>query len=147
MKEFIYFALGIVVSVPIAMFAPMGGTGILARRALRNGKRAEARRRELQQNLDEVKKYHEDPQRFIIFLTQRILFVSILWIGQEVVDYFVGLLSNGTSDVVYLANKVTYDAGPLVNFINTAGSLTGILLLSFVFRVGFRAWRLARRVL
>jgi hypothetical protein len=142
MREFVYFILGVTVSIPIAIFAPMGTNWMQKIMAQKTETRRDARIRDLGYRLDSVRKYHEDPVLLIRYVAIRVLLITLLWIAQTEIDYIFGLIANS---FYYLNNyrsaPINFNAGG--NLTNAISSLVDVLILSIILRGGLRAYRLA----
>jgi hypothetical protein len=122
------------------------GWGFRARAAKLSERRARARSEALKASLEEARKYSEDKLSLVALVVTRVLLVNVLWIGQEVVDYFLGLGSNATQTYSILGNPA-FRSDAVVTTVSTVGSLVGIVLLGLIARIGLRTYRVARRAL
>ncbi len=143
MREFIYFILGVTVSIPIAIFAPMGTNWVQKTLAQRTEARTDARIQDLERQLNHVRKYHEDSILLVQYVAIRVLLITLLWIAQTLVDYTFGMIANS---LYYLGNikstPINFSAGGSLT--SAISALIDILILSMILRGGVRAYRLAR---
>jgi hypothetical protein len=74
------------ISVPISLIAPFGSDQIKERVAGRNRQNAQRRSDEIVAELDMITKYKEEPQKLHPYLLARLLYVTLLTIGLQILD-------------------------------------------------------------
>lgn len=108
MREFTYFILGVLVSIPIAVLAPFLTTRMQNRFAMRSKRQANLRADAIQRDFAEVKNYHDDPIKLLRYISTKILWLTVLWIGQNIIDVIFGFVSNASylasMDIGYLTS-------------------------------------------
>lgn len=122
------------------------GFGLRTRAAKLSRRRAKKRLRRLRRELETLRHLHSDPARLAGFVASRVLLVTILWIGQEVLDYLLGLLANATYTYALTSRPGAFDVERFTSGVNTAASGIGALLLVLILNLGFRAYRTWKRV-
>lgn len=78
MNEFTYFIVGILVSIPVSVFAPFLTSRVQQRLAERNSRLAYSRRQALEKELQEAEDLRANPVKFATFLLGRILVITLL---------------------------------------------------------------------
>jgi len=149
MREFIYFILGLLLAIPIAVMSPFMTVRVQKRFATRSEKQAKERTQLIEREYAEAKDYRDDPIKLLRLVTTRILWLTIFWVGQNIVDVIFGFVANSS----YLASQVN-QTGPFVrlNFnevaslANVMASLVDMLILTYIFRSGLRVYRIVKRV-
>jgi len=120
------------------------GLGFKARAAKLNKRTAGRRLGRLRRELAQAEIYQGQPEALLVFLLVRLLLVSMLWISQEIVDYFMGLIANATYTYGVVGGRPVSEA--LTSSVNTVASTLGVVLLIFVLNTGYRAYNVWRRV-
>jgi H+/gluconate symporter-like permease len=137
LNSFEYFILGVLVSVPITVIGGLYATRLEKRLANRSEKRAKARVAIIKREYEEAKKYHDNPIQIIFFVGVWVLWLTIYWILQSLLDALFSFSANGS----YFANQ-----NGVASLINVADSLVSVIFLTYIFRSGYRAYRIVRRV-
>src|SRR5690349_10905023 len=70
--------------------------GLKTRAAKGSKRRAQRRVLKLEQELKIVEGYHNDKSELNSLLLGRLILIQALWLGQSAVDYFFGLVNNGS---------------------------------------------------
>jgi len=145
LKDWLLILITAAVAVPISLFSPFGTEWLKKRRAVKSKSKAAIRDEELRHSLLQVESYKQDPHRLQEYLLGRLLLVSILWIGQEVVDYIIGIAVNfqyGAADLARSYAPLSTTAA----LTQAAESLIGTILLTVVLMIGIRSYRLYQHV-
>ena len=146
MSSFGYFILGTIISIPIAIAAPLGTAVIQKRLGIRSQKQGLRRQEALEQEYAIVRDYHEDPIKLLTYVSSRLLILVLFYIGQEILPAAASFMffggSIGTPVLSYETGGVTVAA------LTTAlAALLGAIILGLLFRTGFRAYRILRKVM
>jgi hypothetical protein len=122
------------------------GFGFKQRAAKTSQRRAARRIEALTEEYEEVRTYHADRQALISLVVGRLLLVNLLWIGQEAVDYLLGLVSNGTYAVEVFSPYVILAGEQVASGASVLASGVGAILLLTILNIGVRTYRTWRRV-
>jgi H+/gluconate symporter-like permease len=137
LNSFEIFILGVLVSVPITVIGGLYATRLEKRLAKRSEKRAQARIVIIKREYEEARKYHDDPIQIVFFVGVWILWLTIYWILQSLLDALFSFGANGS----YFANQ-----NGVASLINTVDSLVSVIFLTYIFRSGYRSYRIVRRI-
>jgi hypothetical protein len=140
--EIVILLIGGAVGIPAGMISIALYNPIDRWQGRRGSKSASKQRAALRAELEEVEKYRNNPGKLQEYLIARILFIVILWIGQEVVDGILGAASN-----------IQYGLALGYGGYNTSASLTAAgqallssILLTILAVIGIRAYRIYKNV-
>lgn len=118
--------------VSIFLYGPFGKWGE------RRGKVSKSRKLdELRARLKKAKPYYKNPNKLQEYLLARLLYITLLWIGQEAIDGVVGAVTNIQYGVGYDSSASLTAAGE---------AFFAAVLLTIVLLVGIRAYRLYKDV-
>jgi H+/gluconate symporter-like permease len=138
LSSFDYFILGVLVSIPITVIGGLWTIKLQGRLAKRSDKRAQKRIASIKKEYAEAKKYHDNPIQLVSFMCLWILWLTIYWILQSLLDSIFSFGANGS----YFEN-----ANNVASLINTVDSLISVIVLTYIFRSGYRAYRIIKRVM
>ncbi len=93
-----------------------------------------------------VKDYHEDQMKLLIYVGSRILILLLFYIGQEILPAAVSFMAYGGSIGVPGLNFET-DGVSVAAVATAIATLLGAIILGLLFRTGFRAYRIIRKVM
>ncbi|HTU73021.1 MAG TPA: hypothetical protein VMG38_05835 [Trebonia sp.] len=146
MSSFGYFVLGIIISIPIAIAAPLGTAVIQRRLGIRSVRQGRRRREALEREYAIIKEYHEDQIKLLTYVGSRILILVLFYIGQEVLPAAASFMVFGGS---IGAPGLNYETGGVsIAALTTAvAALLGAIILGLLFRTGFRAYRIIGKVM
>jgi hypothetical protein len=140
--EVVILLIGGAVGIPAGMVAIALYNPIDRWQGRRGSNSAMRQRAALQAELEKVEKYRSNPGRLQEYLVARILFIVILWIGQEVIDGIIGAASN-----------IQYGLALGYGGYNTSASLTAAgqallssILLTILLVIGIRTYRIYKNV-
>jgi hypothetical protein len=135
--DWVLVILGGAVGVPAGMISIFFAT-ISGKLGENHGKHSKARQLDaLKDRLEKAKPYYENPNKLQEYLIARLLYITLLWIGQEAIDGVVGAVTN-----------IQYGVGSsAIASLTAAGQgLLAAILLTVVLLIGTRAYRLFRDV-
>jgi hypothetical protein len=145
--ETTYFLLGIAISIPIAVLAPIVTTQLQKWWSRRSSKEARKRQQLLESEMAAVARYHDSPHQFTQYLLVRLIVLNLVWLLDGVLSDIFGVTSNGFTTISSFAEgTTTIDLNKYASVINSISSVTSILVLTISVRVGLRAYRLWKRV-
>jgi len=149
MSSFEYFILGILISIPIAVAAPFGANAIDRWRATRSEKQGMKRIQALEREYATVKNYHDDSIKLLSFIGARILLLTVLWIGQSILDVIFGFANNGFNVAGVSLNYTIFPVNTNVvsDWLSATASLVDVIVLTVIFRIGIRAYRIVRKAM
>jgi hypothetical protein len=147
MTEFQYFILGLLVSIPVSILSPLATSRLQKYRAERDTKQSEIRQELLTRDYNEIKRYKENPIELVQYLAIRLLLINLIWVGQGALDYVFGLVANSSYSYYFLSGNQTIPVDEVGNTTNAIGSLVGVAILFYTFRLAFRTYRLVRKVM
>jgi hypothetical protein len=137
LSSFDYFILGILVSIPVTVIGGLYTTRLQQRLAQRSEKRAMVRITLIKEQYEEAKRYRDNPGQMMFFAVRWIFWLTIYWILEELLGNLFSFGSNGA----YFANQ-----NGVASLINTISSLVTVMILTYIFRSGYRAFQLVHRV-
>ena len=142
MHEVVILVIGGAIGIPAGMVSIALYNPIDRWQGRRGSNSAVRRRAALQAELEQVEQYRHNPGKLQEYLIARILFIVILWIGQEVIDGIVGAASN-----IQYGLALGYDGYNTSASLTAAGqALLSSILLTILLVIGIRAHRLYRNV-
>jgi len=145
-SSFGYFILGTIISIPIAIAAPLGTALIQKRLGLRSQKQGLRRLEALEQEYAIVKDYHEDPVKLLTYVSSKILILVLFYIGQEILPAAASFMFFGGSIGAPVLSFQT--DGVTVAALSTAiAALLGAIILGLLFRTGYRAYHIVKKVM
>lgn len=146
MSNFGYFILGIIISIPIAIAAPLGTAVIQKRLGVRSTRQGLRRMEALEREYVMIRDYHEDQMKLLTYVGSRILILLLFYIGQEILPAAASFMVFGGS---IGAPGLNYETGGVsIAALSTAmAALLGAIILGLLFRTGFRAYRIIGKVM
>jgi hypothetical protein len=143
-----YFVLGILISIPIAVVSPFVATALQRRLAMRSKKQGLFRIETLEREYAIVKDYHDNPMKLLTFIGIRILLLTVLWIGQGILDVIFGFAINGfyVAGVELSPTSFTVNVNTVGDWLGAANGLTDVITLTLIFRLGIRSYRMIKKV-
>jgi hypothetical protein len=143
------FVLGVIITIVVAVLAPFS-TGPIQRWWATRTKKQSLRTIEiLEHDYAIVEEYHNEPLNLLRFLGMRILLLTLLWIGQSLLDVLIGFVINGFNVASLEFSYYTLypiNTNAVSDWGSAIGSLVDAVLLGILFRVGIRSYRIARNV-
>jgi hypothetical protein len=147
MSSFGYFILGTIISIPIAIAAPLGTAVIQKRLGIRSEKQDLRRLEALEREYALVKDYRDNPTRLLTYVGSKILILLLFYIGQEILPAAASFMVYG-GDLLAPRASAAELMGVNVAALSTAvAALLGAIVLGLLFRTGFRAYRIVRKVM
>jgi hypothetical protein len=119
------------------------GLGFRMRAAKLSKRRASKRITQLTKEIESLGGLSDDRMSLVSFVLGRLLLITILWIGQSVLDYLFGLTANGAYSYITVLhnNNIGIPIDVLTSSINTTASAVGACVLLFVANFGYRTYR------
>jgi hypothetical protein len=140
------FVLGVIITIVVAVIAPLTTGPIQRWWAARSKKQANHTIKSLESSYSLVRTYHDEPQKLLRFVGMRILLLTILWIGQSLLDVLFGFVINGVnvagSEFSYAIFPV--DTSTISSWLSAAASLIDAIILGLLFRTGIHSYRIAK---
>jgi hypothetical protein len=147
MEGFVYFILGAIISIPIAVFAPFITNRVQQRQGERNSRQAERRRQQLAAERAVIQRFAENPSTFTHYLLSRVLFITLVTSFTGLLPTFINLVANGIG--AYAETTHTYSLSgffSIQQWLYTFGALFGIASAVIVIQLASRAIRMYKNV-
>lgn len=140
--EWVVVLITAAISVPVGMLSIALYNPIEKWRSRYGGESARRQLKALNARLRIIEDYRRDPGKLHEYLIARLLYISLLWIGQEALDGVIGAVTNIQYGLAVTRQEFSVSAS-----ITAAGeALLASVLLTIVLLIGIRAYRIYRDV-
>lgn len=146
MEAFVYFILGAVVSIPIAVFAPFVTSRVQQRQGERSSKQAAKRKQQLLEERAVITRFAANPGEFTHYLLSRVLFITLVTAFTGLVPALITAFAEGFGAYEATTRSFTPGFNSIEQWLFVLSALLGILSTVIIIGIASRAIRTYRNV-
>lgn len=144
---FLYFALGALASIPIAVLAPFGTSMLQRWGARRNESRAKARGVQLTQDFMWVRAAAHDRSLLTSYLLNKLLLITLISFGGGILTSLMQAIASALYSTTSATDPTSYYTATFWgSWANAGASLASILTFAIALPIGLRAIQVRNRV-